>query len=86
VREYYPYKEKTKVAAAFEIERVTFNKIYLNEINLEKIRIISYVLSQSVALERYENEIEASINELGAIIENLKTKGHPLLKERELLK
>jgi uncharacterized Rmd1/YagE family protein len=86
VREYYPYKEKTKVATAFEVERVTFNKIYLNEINLEKMRIISYVLSQSVALERYENEIEVNINDLGMIIENLKTKGRPLLKERELLK
>lgn len=86
VREYYPYKEKTKVATAFEVERVTFNKIYLTELNIEKIRIISYVLSQSVALERYENEIEESINELGMIIENLKTKGRPLLKERELLK
>jgi len=86
VREYYPYKEKTKVAIGFEVERVSFNKIYLTELNVEKMRIISYVLSQSVALERYENEIEESINELGMIIENLKTKGRPLLKERELLK
>ena len=86
VRGYYPYREKTKVVTGFEVERVVYNKIYLTELNVEKIRIISYVLSQSVALERYENEIEESINELGIIIENLKTKGRPLLKERELLK
>ncbi len=86
VKESYPYKEKTKVATGFEVERVTFDKVYLAELNLEKIRIISYVLSQSVALERYEHEIEKSINELGAIIENLKIKGRPLLRERELLK
>jgi uncharacterized Rmd1/YagE family protein len=86
VKESYPYKEKTKVATGFETERVTFDKVYLTELNLEKIRIISYVLSQSVALERYEKEIEKSMNELGAIIEDLKIKGRPLLRERELLK
>jgi uncharacterized Rmd1/YagE family protein len=86
VKSHYSYKEKTKVATGVETERVTFDKVFLTELNLEKIRIISYVLSQSVALERHEDEIEGSINELGAIIENLKVKGRPLLRERELLK
>jgi len=85
-RELYPHNEKTKVVIGAETDRVTFNKIFLTDFNLEKVRIISYVLSQSVALERYEDEIEENLNEVGVIIENLKTKGKALLREKELLK
>lgn len=86
IKESYPYKEKTKVFIGAETDRVSFNKIRLSELNTEKIRIVSYVLSQSTALERYENEIEENLTELGAIIENLKFRGRALLRERELLK
>ncbi len=85
-KEFYPHPEKTKVILRSENDKVTFNKIFLAEFSIEKIRIISYVLSQSVALERYENEIEENLQELGVVIENLKTKGKALLRERELLK
>ncbi|MEK7151759.1 MAG: RMD1 family protein [Patescibacteria group bacterium] len=83
---FYPHAEKTKIVLHDEADRVTYNKIYLKELDIEKIRIISYVLSQSVALERYENEIEENLQELGVVIENLKTKGRAMLRERELLK
>ncbi len=86
LKEYYPYKEKTKVIMGAAANKVTFNKIYLAEFNVEKLRIISYVLGQSTALERYEEDIEENISELGVIIENLKVKGKALLRERELLK
>ena len=86
LKEFYPHTEKTKVVLGTETDRVTFNKIFLTNFNLEKVRIISYVLSQSVALERYENEIEENLKELGIVIENLKSKGRAMLRERELLK
>lgn len=86
IKEFYPHAEKTRVVFGTETDRVTFNKIFLTDFNLEKIRIVSYVLSQSVALERYENEIEENTKELGVVIENLKSKGRVLLRERELLK
>ncbi|MBI4160739.1 MAG: RMD1 family protein [Candidatus Yanofskybacteria bacterium] len=85
-KEHYPHTEKTKVLLGYDNDRVTFSKIYLTDLGLEKMRIISYVLSQSVALERYENEIEENLNEVGAVIENLKSLGRALLRERELLK
>jgi len=86
IKEHYPYKEKTKIKTGVGVEKVTFDVVYLTEFNLQKIKIISYVLSQSVALERYDEEVEGNLNELGAITENLKIKGKPLLQERELLK
>lgn len=86
IKEFYPHTETTKVIIGGEVERVTFTKVYITNFDVEKIRIISYVLSQSVALERYEKEIEESVQELGVVIENLKSKGRALLRERELLK
>lgn len=85
-REFYPFHDKTRVVSGSPSERVTFVKIFLTDFTLEKMKIISYVLSQSVALERYEEEIEGNLKELGVIIENLKTHGRPMLRERALLK
>ena len=54
--------------------------------NVEKIKIISYALSQSVALERYENDIEKNLSEFEMVVDNLKTKGKALFSEKKLLK
>lgn len=86
LRAFYPFHDKTRVVSGAAKERVTFVKIFLTDVGLEKMKIISYSLSQSVALERYEDEIETNLKELGVIIENLKTRGRPILGERALLK
>ena len=85
-KEHYPYDEDTKVLIGGNAEKVTFEKVYSANLNVEKIKIISYVLSQSVALERYEGDIENNLSELGAVVDNLKTKGKALFSEKELLK
>ncbi|HXK40778.1 MAG TPA: RMD1 family protein [Candidatus Paceibacterota bacterium] len=85
-REYYPYDEDTKVLVGAGDNKITFEKVYLAHFGVDKIKIISYVLSQSVALERYENEIEASLSEVGAIAEGLKSSGRVNLKEKSILK
>jgi len=84
-REKYLYDEDTKVIVGSDIDRVTFEKIYLAHFGVDKIKIISYVLSQSVALERYEDEIGHSLSEIGVVVENLKSRGRALLGERSLL-
>ena len=85
-RESYAYDEDTKVLIGGGVEKVTFEKVYSESLGVEKIKIISHVLSQSVALERYEDDIEKSFIELEGIVENLKTKGKAFLSEKELLK
>jgi len=82
----YPYDEDTKVMLGGEVDKVTFEKVFLSHLDTNHIKIISYVLSQSVALERYEGEIETSLSEIGAIVENLKTTGKAMLREKEVLK
>lgn len=87
-KEYYPYKERVRIIIK-EGERADYvspQKISLSTLDINRIKIISYVISQSVALERYEDDIETHLNELENVIENLKSTGRALLKERELLK
>lgn len=85
-KESYPYDEDTKVIFGGEVDKVTFEKVFLSHLDANHIKIISYVLSQSVALERYEDEIESSLSEIGVIVENLKTSGKAMLREKEVLK
>lgn len=85
-RSSYSYDEDTKVLVGGSVEKVTFEKVYSESLGVEKIKIISHVLSQSVALERYEDDIEKSLIELEGIVENLKLRGKAFLSEKELLK
>ena len=82
----YPYDEDTKVLVGNGAERVTFEKVHITDLDPGKIKIISYVLSQSVALERYEDDIETSLSEVGSIVESLKAVGKAPMSEKELLK
>lgn len=81
----YPYDEDTKIIEGSESNKITFDTVYLTRLGVEHIKIISYVLSQSVALERYEGEIENSLSEIGNIVENLKSSGKALLSQKQLL-
>ncbi len=85
-RPFYPYDEDTKVLVGSGAERVTFEKVYITDLDPGKIKIISYVLSQSVALERYEEDIETSLSEVGSIVEGMKAVGKAPMSEKELLK
>ena len=85
-KERYFYDEDTKVLIGGNAEKVTFEKVYSAHLNVEKIKIISYVLSQSVALERYEDDIESNLSEFETVVDNLKTKGKALFSEKKLLK
>lgn len=85
-KESYPYDEDTKVVVGGETDKVTFEKVVLPHLDVNHIKIISFVLSQSVALERYEDEIDSSLSEVGVIVENLKSFGRAKLKEKSILK
>ena len=85
-RESYEYTDTIEVHVGAETEKTTFEEIYLHDLDLEKIKIISYVSAQSVALDRYEDEINIRLDELGKIVENLKTSGRTRFTQSNLLK
>jgi uncharacterized Rmd1/YagE family protein len=82
----YPYFDTLQVFTGKEIEDVKFGKVYLTKIDKEKVQVISFVISQSVALERFEKEIEQRVSELERLIEILKSEKIRILREKELLK
>lgn len=69
-------------------ERVTFEELYLTdrELTVDQIKIISYVSAQSVALDRYEEEIDKRLKDLGKVVENLKSGGKTSFTEKDLLR
>jgi len=81
----YPFSDTLKVFVGKEVENVKFGKVYLTKLDKEKVQIISFVLGQSVALEKYEAEIEKRTSEMERIIKVLKTGIWRGLKEKNLL-
>ncbi len=86
-REKYDYTDTliVHVGASYE-EKATFEELYLKSLDLEKMKIISYVSAQSVALDRYEDEINERLDELGKVVENLKVSGRTRFTQSNLLK
>lgn len=81
----WKFRDSLKVFISPEIERVKFGKIFISKLDKEKVQIISFVLAQSVALEKYEVEIEERLREIEKVIEALKTKNWFQFKEKEIL-
>lgn len=79
------YSDVLKVFIDKEVEDVRFGKVFLTDLDKEKIEIISFVLSQSVALEKYETEIEERILQMEKVINVLKSGSWKELKEKDLV-
>lgn len=77
--------DSLKVFIVPNLEKVKFGKIFLSKLDKEKLQIISFVLAQSVALEKYEIEIEERLKELEKVIEALKKRRWFQFKEKEIL-
>jgi len=80
------YFDTLKVIVGKELEDVKFGKVHLTKIDKEKIQVISFVISQSVALEKYEKEIEERVSNLEKLIDVLKSGNLRNLNQKELLR
>lgn len=85
-RENYDFTDTIDIHVGSDTEKVAFDELYLKDLDVEKIKIISYVSAQSVALDRYENEIDERLNELGRVVESIRSSGKAHFKEGSLLK
>ncbi len=85
-RENYEYLDTLKIYVGGETEKASFENLHIKDIDLEKIKIISYVSAQSVALDRYENEIDERLEELGKVVDNLRSGGRTKFDQQSLLR
>lgn len=72
-----------------EVERkaknsVSFDKVVVDKLNRDKIELVALILAQSTALEYFENRVEAILNQLGKITEDLAKVGRTRLSEKEI--
>lgn len=74
------------ISIGVEEEKVTFEELFLKDLDVEKIKIISYISAQSVALDRYEEEIDVLLHELGRVVANLKSSGKAMFSQNDILR
>ncbi len=82
----HEYTDTLKIFVGQSQEKITFEELYLHNLDLEKIKIISYVSGQSVALDRYEEDINIRLTDLEKVVENLKVSGHTKFSQSSLLR
>lgn len=80
------YTDTIIVYTGATAEKVTFEEVHLAHLGIEEIKIISYVSAQSVALERYEEEIDERLQQLGAVVQDVKERGETTTSPKDLLR
>lgn len=65
---------------------VEFNQIKLKSVDLEKLKLVAWVLAQSVALEYYENQVDLIVNGFSSLNKQLSEKGKLSVSARQLMK
>lgn len=79
-------EEKIDVLFPKSANTITEDKIHLKEFTVETVAIVSLIISRSLALEHYENEVENVLLEFNPIMRSLEERGKAGLSTRELLK
>lgn len=75
---------KVKVGAAEDF--VGFSEVHLREFTLEKLRIVSLTLAQSVALDHFEAAVSQAMARFQPVVRALSREGKLLLPHREVLR
>ena len=77
-------KESIKVEVSGHLTQVNFDKVILNEFDVEAIRLIMLNTSQSVALDKYLDITDLLLNETTVYTKELEDKGRLRISGRKL--
>ncbi len=64
---------------------VTFKEVRLRQLTVDQVSIISRALGQSVALERFENDVQAALARSQPVVQALRSRGELIQTQREIL-
>lgn len=79
-------RDDLRVHLGAESDRVTFSEVWLRELTLDKLKIVSLTLSQSVALDSVEGDVSRALDRFHPVVEALRTEGRLALGQRDLLR
>jgi required for meiotic nuclear division protein 1 len=75
-----------KVKVGLPEDSVGFSEVHLREFTLEKLRIVSLALAQSVALDHFEGAISQAMARFQPVVQALSHHGQLMLAHREVLR
>jgi required for meiotic nuclear division protein 1 len=81
-----PAGDRLTVYADAAQDQAGFNEVWIKDLTLEKLTVISLALAKSVALDRFEAEVSAAMAKTQPLLSSLRTEGRIRLGHREVLK
>ena len=79
-------RDDLRVHLGAETDGVTFSEVWLRELTLDKLKIVSLALAQSVALDSVEAEVSRALARFHPVVEALRAEGRLASGQRELLR
>lgn len=79
-------RDKLKVQVGADADRVDFSEVWLRELTIEKLKIVSLALAQSVALDYFEGSVKNAMVRFQPVMRGLSQYGKLFLSRHETLK
>ncbi len=79
-------RDDLRVHLGAETDGVTFSEVWLRELTLDKLKIVSLALAQSVALDSVEDEVSRALDRFQPVVQALRAEGRLVSGQRELLR
>jgi uncharacterized Rmd1/YagE family protein len=79
-------EEEVNVQYPKSVNGIRNEKIFLTDLSVDRIALISLILGRSVALEYYENEVEKALTDFNPVMRSFEEKGKSPFSTKELLK
>jgi uncharacterized Rmd1/YagE family protein len=79
-------RDDLRVHLGAEADRVGFSEVWLRELTLDKLKIVSLALAQSVALDSVEGEVSRAMDRFQPVVTILREEGYLVSGQHELLR
>ncbi|HOD32216.1 MAG TPA: RMD1 family protein [Holophaga sp.] len=79
-------RDELRVVLGAPADHVGFNEVQLRELTLDRLKIVSLALAQSVALEYFEGTVREALARVQPVVHALRARGRLELRHREALK
>jgi uncharacterized Rmd1/YagE family protein len=78
--------DRLKVSVGGAEDRVDYNEVWLGQLTLDKLRLVSLLLAQSVALDQFDIDVSAALARFQPVVHAMRELGQLSLQYAEVLK